>query len=62
MPTLNTTVKEMVARARAHIEEIETPAAIAMVNDPDVVFVDIRDVCERQKLGFIPNSFHCASG
>ncbi len=62
MPTLNTTVKEMVAQARARIEEIETPAAIAMVSNPDIVFVDIRDVRERQKLGFIPNSFHCPRG
>lgn len=62
MPKLNTSVKEMVARARDRIEEIETPDLISMVNDPGVVIVDIRDVRERQKLGYIPGSFHCPRG
>ena len=62
MPKLKTSVKEMVNAARARIEEIETPDLIAMVNDPDVVIVDIRDVRERQKLGYIPGSFHCPRG
>lgn len=62
MRKLNTSVKEMVARARDRIEEIETPDLIAMVDDPNVVIVDIRDVRERQKLGYIPGSFHCPRG
>jgi rhodanese-related sulfurtransferase len=51
-----------VAAARARIEEIETADAIAMVDDPDVVIVDLRDVRERQRSGFIPGSFHCPRG
>lgn len=62
MPKLNTSVKEMVALARARIEEIDTPELIEMVDDPNVVIVDLRDVRERQKLGFIPGSFHCPRG
>lgn len=62
MPELKTSVKEMVAAARARIEEIETPDLIAMADDPEVVIVDIRDVRERQKLGYIPGSFHCPRG
>lgn len=62
MPELNTSVKEMVANARARIEEIETRDLIGMVDDPNVVIVDIRDVRERQKLGYIPGSFHCPRG
>lgn len=62
MPKLNTSVKDMVATARARIEEVETPDAIAMVGDPDVVIVDLRDVRERQRTGFIPGSFHCPRG
>lgn len=62
MPELKTSVAEMVAAARARIEEVETADAIAMVEDPNVVIVDIRDVRERQKLGFIPGSFHCPRG
>lgn len=62
MPQLKTTAAEMVANARARIEEIETSAAIAMIDDPDVVFVDLRDVRERQRSGAIPGSFHCPRG
>lgn len=62
MTKLNTTVAEMVAKARAEIEEIETPELIAMLEDPDVVIVDIRDVRERERTGFIPGSFHAPRG
>ncbi len=62
MRKLDTSAAEMVKAARARIEEIETPNAIAMVNDPEVVFVDLRDVRERQRSGFIPGSFHCPRG
>jgi len=52
----------MVANARARIEEIETPALIEMLDDPNVVVVDIRDVRERQRSGFIPGSIHAPRG
>ncbi|SHM75568.1 rhodanese-like domain-containing protein [Roseibium suaedae] len=53
---------ELVKRARARIREIETLAAIDMLADPDVVIVDLRDIRERQRSGFIPGSFHCPRG
>jgi len=53
---------QMVADARAKIREIETPDLIAMLDDPDVIVVDIRDPRERQRTGFIPNSFHAPRG
>jgi rhodanese-related sulfurtransferase len=62
MKKLRISAAEMVQSARARIEEIETPNAIAMVNDPEVVIVDLRDVRERQRSGFIPGSFHCPRG
>ncbi|SNT76319.1 rhodanese-like domain-containing protein [Paracoccus seriniphilus] len=62
MPSLNTSVKKMVEQARARIEEVETRDAIKMVDDPEVVIVDLRDVRERQRSGFIPGSFHCPRG
>tara|TARA_R110002020_G_scaffold114301_1_gene262897 strand:- start:10 stop:378 length:369 start_codon:yes stop_codon:yes gene_type:complete len=52
----------MVADARARIEEIETEEAIAMVGDPGVQIVDLRDPRERERTGFIPGSFHCPRG
>ena len=62
MRELNTSVAEMVAAARARIEEIETEQALTLVGDPSVVIVDIRDVRERQRSGYIPGSFHCPRG
>lgn len=62
MRELKTSAADMVAAARARIEEVETGDAIAMVDDPNVVFVDLRDIRERQKSGFIPGSFHCPRG
>ena len=52
----------MVAKARSEIREIETPDLITMLDDPNVVVVDIRDVRERQRNGFIPGSFHAPRG
>lgn len=59
---LKTSAADMVAAARARIEEIETSDAIAMVNDPAVQIVDLRDPRERERTGFIPGSFHCPRG
>jgi rhodanese-related sulfurtransferase len=52
----------MVADARGRIEEIEAGDAITLLGDPDVVIVDLRDVRERQREGYIPGSFHCPRG
>jgi len=57
-----TPVKELVANAKQRITEIPAEQAIALSSSPNVVIVDIRDVRERQKLGFIPNSFHAPRG
>ena len=62
MKKLNTSSKEMVAKARAQIEEIETSDPIKMVGDENTVIVDIRDIRERQRSGFIPTSFHAPRG
>jgi rhodanese-related sulfurtransferase len=61
MVKLNISSADMVATARARIEEIETADLIAMVDDPDVVIVDIRDIRERQR-GHITGSFHAPRG
>ena len=62
MKKLKTNSATMVANARARIEEVETNDAISMVDDADVVIVDLRDIRERQRSGFIPGSFHCPRG
>ncbi|MGJ8595283.1 rhodanese-like domain-containing protein [Sulfitobacter sp.] len=60
--SLKLSAATMVANARARIEEIEIPDAIAMVGDPNVQIVDLRDPRERERTGFIPGSFHCPRG
>ncbi|MDG1414768.1 MAG: rhodanese-like domain-containing protein [Alphaproteobacteria bacterium] len=62
MSKLKISAAEMVSQARARIEEIETPDLIARLDDPDTVIVDIRDVRERQRVGFIPGSIHAPRG
>ena len=62
MPELKKSAAEMVAAARSRIEEIETDDLIAIVEDPNVVIVDIRDIRERQRTGFIPGSVHAPRG
>ena len=62
MGSLKITAAEMVANARAQIKEIETPELIAMLDAPNLVIVDIRDPRERERSGFIPDSFHAPRG
>jgi rhodanese-related sulfurtransferase len=62
MQKLTTSAAGLVTSARARIEEVGTQDAIKMVDDPDVVIVDLRDVRERERTGFIPGSFHCPRG
>ena len=62
MNKLRKTAADMVAEARARISEVETADLIAMVDDPEVVIVDIRDIRERQRSGFIPGSLHAPRG
>ena len=62
MPKLKLSSAQMVSDARARIEEIETADLINMLDDPNVVVVDIRDIRERQRSGYIPGSFHAPRG
>lgn len=62
MAGLKKSAAEMVAEARARIEEVETSDLIARLNDSETVIVDIRDVRERQRCGFIPGAFHAPRG
>ena len=62
MKKLKKTVKNMVAEAKLKINEIDAKEAIKLFNDENVIFIDIRDIRERQKLGYIPGSFHAPRG
>ena len=53
---------DLVARARARIDEITTANLIADHGANDLVIVDIRDIRERERTGYIPGSFHAPRG
>ena len=48
--------KELVARAEAEVETLSVAAALALLGQEDVVFVDLRDVRELQREGKIPGA------
>jgi rhodanese-related sulfurtransferase len=54
--------KAMLAQADAAVESVTAEKAVMLVNDPNVVIVDIRDVRELEREGRIPNSFHAPRG
>ena len=50
--------KEMVAEANAAVETLPAAAAVKLVDDPGVTFVDVRDQSEREKTGTIRGAVH----
>lgn len=54
--------QDLVTEAEAEIETITINQALALHNNPDTLFVDLRDVRELQREGFIPNAFHAPRG
>ena len=54
--------KQLLAEARAKIRTLSLDEASARLGDPDVVFVDIRDVRELDRDGMIPGAFHAPRG
>lgn len=60
--TLAKTYRQLIDEASAVIETIRTRDAIALCGDPDVVFVDLRDIRELEREGMIPGAFHAPRG
>lgn len=54
--------KALVAEAEAAIETFSVDAAMALHGDPDVVFIDLRDIRELQRAGRMPCAHHCPRG
>jgi Rhodanese-related sulfurtransferase len=52
----------VVAEAMAEIVTLTPQQAAAKLNDPEVVFVDIRDPRELERDGMIPNALHATRG
>ena len=62
MTSLAVSSARLVEDARLQIREVDAKEAIAMAEQEDVVVVDLRDIRERERGGFIPGSFHCPRG
>ena len=54
--------KVLVEQAETEIETISVEEAIKLHSNPNVTFVDLRDVRELKREGFIPGAFHAPRG
>ena len=54
--------KQLVAEANQQIRTVSQDEARKKLDDPNVVFVDIRDVRELERDGMIPGAFHAPRG
>ena len=54
--------QQLLAEANREIETIPPSAAIALLGQPDVVFVDLRDPREMEREGKLPGAFACTRG
>lgn len=54
--------KQLIAEARTKVRTLTLEEAKARLADPNVVFVDIRDVRELEREGMIPGAFHAPRG
>jgi len=54
--------KELINEARARIRTLTLEEAHAKLDNPDTVFVDIRDVRELEREGMVPGAYHAPRG
>ncbi len=54
--------QELIQAAMAEIETLSLEEAQQLLNDPNTVFIDIRDVRELEREGMIPNALHAPRG
>jgi rhodanese-related sulfurtransferase len=54
--------QELIQSAMTEIETLPLEKAQQLLADPNVVFVDIRDIRELEREGMIPNAFHAPRG
>ena len=60
--SLTISSSQLVQQAKARIKEITALDALGLFDHADVVIVDIRDIRERQRDGYIPGSIHAPRG
>lgn len=57
-----TSVKQLVAEAAAATEQVSPAQAVALVGQPDVVFIDVREKSELETTGRIAGAVHVPRG
>jgi rhodanese-related sulfurtransferase len=55
-------LKKLLAEANAIIETVSVRDALAQMDDPRVLMVDVRETVERQNNGVIPGAIHAPRG
>jgi len=59
---ITTSVKDLVAAANTEVTTLTVEQAQALIDSPDHVIVDLRDIRELQRTGKIPGAFSCPRG
>ena len=54
--------KELIANANERIQTLSVADAQTKLGDPNVVFIDIREIRELEREGTIPGAFHAPRG
>lgn len=54
--------RELVAEANSRVKSITAQEAVPLLNDPDTVFIDLRDSSELQREGAIPGAININRG
>lgn len=62
MAKLKRNSSQLVAEAQARIQEISTNELAQELSSENSVIVDVRDIRERSRDGYIPGSFHAPRG
>lgn len=60
--TIKTTAATLVARADARVTALSPEEVARRIKDDGVLLVDIRDVRERKREGYVPGSMHVPRG
>jgi len=60
--SVKVTVGELVAEANKHITTLSVEEAATLIDSPDHLFVDLRDIRELEREGTIPNAFNANRG
>lgn len=55
-------IKQLLAEANARVESLAPDEAQGLLEDPDVQFVDVRDVRELEREGMLLGAFHAPRG